>query len=179
MHAVHRETNLPSTMFIYSASSCLSRLHSASCAAVLRRDAAGFQVMSESKEFRIHSARRVTSLSLQAVWAVLSRAGSCLCIPPLRSLHPRAQLKKPRNFLQTWGSVHDARLEKKGLKRLQTAKKEKKKDKEEEGQVCKQMEQLCSCFFQCRCKIRRTWNFWNSILASRARPTTDGRKGLK
>lgn len=44
-----------------------------------------FQVISESKEFRIHSARRVTSLSPQAVQAVLSRAGSCLCIPPRRS----------------------------------------------------------------------------------------------
>lgn len=71
-----------------------------------------FQMISESKEFRIHSARRVTSLSPQAVWAVLSRAGSCLCIPPRRSLHPRAELKKPRNFLQTWGSVHFARSEK-------------------------------------------------------------------
>lgn len=42
--------------------------------------------MFECEEFHIHSTQPLSSLSLQAFWAVLSLASSCLCIPPENSL---------------------------------------------------------------------------------------------
>lgn len=42
--------------------------------------------MFECEEFQIHSTQPLSSLSLQAFWAVLSLASSCLCISPENSL---------------------------------------------------------------------------------------------
>lgn len=116
-HSVHLETNLPSTMFICSASSCLSRLHSASCAAVCDAPLLVFKWCLKARSFAfiqrgesLHYPCRLFELCCRGLVPVYVFLPCAACIPEHSLKNPAISCKRETVFMM--------RVQKKGLKRL-------------------------------------------------------------
>lgn len=144
-HSVHLETNLPSTIFICSASSCLSRLHSARCVVVCDAPLLVFKWCLKAQSFAftqrgesLHYPCRLFEPCYRGLVPVYVFLPCAACIPE----HSLKTPQFPADVrLCSWCAFR-----KKGLKRLQTGKKKKKKTKKKKKKKAKDANKWNSCF---------------------------------